>query len=338
MDELIIRALSGTASPFELERLRRWREEAPENDQRFRETAVVWALTAPEPVSLGAGPPGPEVITEAPVPLRAVAAPAAASNVVATARTERSGRSRWGRWALLAASLAALAVSARMFGFGAVEPVATYTAPAGESRTITLADGSFVRLAGGARLDEWEAEGAREVSLEGRAFFAVAADPARPFTVHAGSGTVRVLGTRFEVSDEPSADGGSGVRVVVVEGRVAVTNDVGSVEVTAGSVGLMAEDSAPTVRSANDVWALLEWPGGLLVFQATPLSEVVQEVGRHYGRPVTITGVELGERRITAWFQSDPFEEVIESLCLVAEAGCRQVGEGVAMEPVGGGR
>lgn len=337
MDELIIRMLSGTASPFELERLKRWREEAPANERRFQDTAAVWAVTTPEPVAIVSAPPGTKVITEAAIPLSPMPAPAA-DNGEPSIDTKKPGRPRWGRWTLLAASLAALAVSFRVLGFGTAEPLATYTAPAGESRTVTLTDGSFARLAPGARLDEWQVDGAREVGLDGRAFFAVASDSARPFSVRTGAGTVTVLGTRFEVANVTSASGAPGTRIVVVEGRVAVSNDLGSVEVPAGSVGLLDESTAPALQATDDVWALLDWPEGLLVFHATPLSQVAREVARHYDRPVTVSGDALGGRRITAWFQADPFEEVIESLCLVAEAGCRQVGDGVAMEPVGGGR
>ena len=49
MEELIVRALSGEASPFEIERLTRWREESPENERYFQETAEIWTLTAQSP-------------------------------------------------------------------------------------------------------------------------------------------------------------------------------------------------------------------------------------------------------------------------------------------------
>jgi transmembrane sensor len=210
--------------------------------------------------------------------------------------------------------------------------LASHEAPSGEDLTVTLTDGSFARLASGSRLEEWESEGTRRVSLEGRAFFAVARDETRPFVVQAGSGEIQVLGTRFEVGPAGDADTEE-VRVVVVEGRVAVSNPAGSVEVPAGSVGWMRSGEPPVSEASDDVYSLLDWADGTLVFHGSPLAQVAQEITRHYGRSLSVSEEELGARRITAWFQGDPFEEIAEALCMVAEAVCRIDGSGVQMDP-----
>ncbi|NNM07456.1 MAG: hypothetical protein HKO65_20365, partial [Gemmatimonadetes bacterium] len=57
MDDLIIKALNGTASPFEEERLRRWREATLENEEYFQEMGQVWGWTAPERAVPASGPP-----------------------------------------------------------------------------------------------------------------------------------------------------------------------------------------------------------------------------------------------------------------------------------------
>jgi transmembrane sensor len=175
-------------------------------------------------------------------------------------------------------------------------------------------------------------DGLREVSLEGKAFFAVARDESRPFVVRAGAGEIRVLGTRFQVnsvSDE--------VETVVVEGLVSVTSDGGSAEVPAGSMATIGRGGAPEVRKVDDVLALLDWPEGTLLFQATPLFQVVQEVSRYYGRDLVVADPDISQRRVTAWFQGEPFEVVSESLCLVTEAVCRTSGETVTMGSGGSG-
>jgi transmembrane sensor len=109
---------------------------------------------------------------------------------------------------------------------------------------------------------ELEVDGSREVTLQGRAFFAVARDETRPFVVRAGQDQVRVLGTRFEVAQEQA---GEGLRVVVVEGRVEVTTAAGSVEVPAGSVGRTGGAGGPTSEVVDDPRALLDWPEGIMV-------------------------------------------------------------------------
>jgi transmembrane sensor len=211
-------------------------------------------------------------------------------------------------------------------GFGAPEGVAIYASGAGESRTVTLADGSFVRMAPGSRLQDHSTAASRRVELSGRAFFAVSHDPNRPFTVETVAGTVTVLGTRFELAQDRES-----LRAVVVEGRVSVSNDKGAVEVTRGSVATVIEGGAPTWEASDDVYSLLDWPGGILVFQSTPLGQVAEEVSRHFGRLLAVTGEELESRRITAWFDGETFDEIAESLCVVSGAECAPSGSGFSM-------
>jgi transmembrane sensor len=317
VDDLILRVLTGAASPFEAERLRRWRGESPSHEAHFQEMLRVWDLTTPEAPSTVAEPPALEDILA-----RAASLPEAATFL----RRPIRRWAPWRGWGLLAASVAALALGIRGLGFGGPDPLATYRAAPGQTLTANLSDGSFVRLAGGSILREWDGGEEREVSLEGAGFFAVARDPARPFVVRTASGQVRVLGTRFELKEE-----GRAFRTVVVEGRVLVSNDGGAMEVTAGQVALVHPDAPPSSATAEDVYALLDWPGGTLVFQGTPLAQVAAEVTREYSRPLTVIGEELAARRITAWFQGESFDEVAESLCLAAGASCRVTEEGVTM-------
>jgi transmembrane sensor len=235
-------------------------------------------------------------------------------------------------WGLLAASVAAVGFGVQLWNPSGPGPVAVHQAAQGGSLTVTLSDGSFVRLAEGSTLQEWNAEGRREVSLDGRAFFAVARDEARPFVVRAGAGEVRVLGTRFQVKTE-----GDEVETVVVEGLVGMSNSEGSVEVPAGHLARMGAQGIPTAREVDDVYAFLNWREGILVFHATPLAQVAEEVSRQYGRTLRVEGSGLSQRRVTAWFEGETFDAVAESLCVVTKAVCRTDGEGVSMVPGTGG-
>jgi transmembrane sensor len=236
----------------------------------------------------------------------------------------------------MAASVAALAFGIRVVGLPGPSPTAEYRAPDDGPRTVTLEDGTFVRLAAGSQIRVRETEEERGLSLEGRAFFAVTRDETRPFVVRTSSGDVTVLGTRFEVAEEAAS-----TRTIVVEGRVGVSNAHGSVEVPAGSLARMPREGAPAMEVPEDIWALLDWSEGVLVFQDTPLADVAREVSRHFRRPFTVSDPELGNRRITAWFQVEPFHEVVESICMVVDATCATDGDGVVAAPrdeSGGGR
>jgi transmembrane sensor len=305
--------------------LKRWKETTPENEEHFQEMAQVWSLTTPETVIPTSGPPGvEEILAAAPIPFDKGKA----------SRDQRSDRrhSPWLGWGLLAASVAAVGLGIQLVATGESAPLAVHEAAETGSLTVTLGDGSFVRLAEGSTLREWEVEGQREVSLDGRAFFAVVRDEARPFVVRAGAGEVRVLGTRFQVDTE-----GDEIETVVVEGLVRVSNGGGSIEVPAGSMARMKAREVPTATEVNDVFAFMRWPDGILVFQATPLAQVAKEVSRHYGRTLRLDDSGLAQRRVTAWFQGESFEAVAESLCLVTEAVCRTEEGNVTMGMGGSG-
>ncbi len=347
MDDLIIRVLTGDASEFEVERLTRWRAQSAENDTHFWEIAQIWELTAPEaPVDLATPPPAQEILDSAgagavtPPSVKGPTGDALGgerSESQTSEGEERASKPRirppWKVWGLMAASVAALALGIQAFG---ERPLAEFHAPAGETRTVTLEDGTIVRLGQGSQLRVWGDAGTRAVSLEGRAFFAVTRDETRPFVVRTGPGEIRVLGTRFEVAEERDE-----VRAVVVEGQVALSNRAGSVEVPAGGVARMRVGQTPTSELVGDPWSLLNWPDGILVFQNTPLAEAAEEVSRHFQRPLVVSDSTVGTRRVTAWFQGEAFEEIADALCAVTGTACTPAPEGVfisAAAPEGGRR
>jgi len=317
LDELILQTLSGNATPSVGEQVRRWRAESPANEAHYQGIVLVWSATVPEAPAEAAAPSDPRA-------------------VVAEAERRRAAEVRAGRRAALprilaiAAGIAALAVSVRLLTVdrAAPQPGATYVADTAAPRTIALDDGSFVRLAAGSRIEVRIADTLRTVDLSGRAFFAVGHDPARPFVVRAGAAETRVLGTRFEVAETDDA-----VRTIVVDGLVAMSNARGEVDVPAGSVAHASGDREPTVERPANVRALLDWPGGLLLFQDTPLSGVAEEVGSFFSRSVAVEGDSLRALRISGSFEQESFEEVVQALCEAAGAGCRVTTEGAVIAP-----
>ena len=199
-----------------------------------------------------------------------------------------------------------------------------FVAGSTEATTVALSDGSFVRLDAGSMVRFARDGESREAWLSGRAFFGVASEPERPFVVHTDSGDTRVLGTRFEVSSRDDE-----LRVIVVEGLVSVTSTRGrSTEVSKGQVASLAANGDFSVTTVDDVYALLDWEGGMLLFQGTPLAQVAEEVAAHFDVPVTVVDG-LSSRTLTAWFGDDSLDEVVESICLLVQAECEVDMDGV---------
>jgi transmembrane sensor len=197
----------------------------------------------------------------------------------------------------------------------------------GESTTVRLSDGSVVRLGPESRLAVVTGASARQVTLEGRAFFAVTHDPRRPFRVITPAGTARVLGTRFELEAEVSD-----LRLVVVEGSVALASNDSEVEVRSGQMTEMRSGRAGPVRSAPGLAQLSsEWMGRFLVFQDTPLRTAAEEIAALYDVEVRIVDPSVGGRTLTMWSSSRPLEDVLTVACSVADVSCRIDGRTVTI-------
>lgn len=205
--------------------------------------------------------------------------------------------SRWGRRAWLSSALAACAVLAVGGGYGWQhwQHAPTYqldlATAAGETRTLDLPDGSTIALNINSKLTVRYSNSRREVVLaQGEAFFKVARDSARPFTVDAGASEVKVVGTAFNVRAAPAQ-----TVVKVLEGRVEVRPereaDRPQVYVLKPGNGLNIEQASYRVRAiAATADTVGDWRSGQLHFRRTALADVAAELQTYLGQPVVVEG------------------------------------------------
>ncbi|THF67039.1 DUF4880 domain-containing protein [Pseudothauera nasutitermitis] len=170
----------------------------------------------------------------------------------------------------------------------------------GELRQVTLEDGSRLTLDSGASVDIRFDGQTRSVHLHaGRLLADVAKDPqGRSFRVVGRDGTATALGTRYIV-DQQAAD----TAVSVLESSVAVASRARpdqpvvlqagqTVRYTRAAPG-RPETLAPAATDAA-------WANGQLIFNATPLPEVVAELARHRRGILTLRRADaLAELRFT---------------------------------------
>jgi transmembrane sensor len=181
----------------------------------------------------------------------------------------------WRRWLALAASVALVAV----FGYAQWRggSYSVETAP-GEMRTVALADGSSVTLAGGTRLAVARSD-ARSVRLEeGEALFSVRHNAAHPFVVRAGGQELVDAGTVFNVAH----DGGEMV-VAVAEGAVVVNPAGKSVRLGPGQQLAVADRTTAYRMGTIALQRVGEWREGRLTFDGAALSAVAADLTRATG-------------------------------------------------------
>jgi transmembrane sensor len=223
------------------------------------------------------------------------------------------GRRRRAWIGVAAAAVLALAAAGLLLR----PPATTYATEPGAQRTIELGDGSRVVLAPASRLEVDRRYGERDrgVLLEGRAWFVVTHDEARPFRVRAGGVLVEDLGTEFEVQAPRGQDA---IQVVVVAGAVAVRGASDprdrAVTLRPGDLARVPTQGAPVVRHEAPVDRLVAWRVGTLGFDQAPLPEVLAELGRWYGLEFRLGDTSLAARHLSATFPTADLDETLAIL------------------------
>ncbi|MQA91777.1 MAG: DUF4974 domain-containing protein [Gemmatimonas sp.] len=322
-DDTLARTITGRASDAEVVAVEAWRRQSPENERRFQAAARLLQLTSEGDSGRvpGLAPTANEIVE------------AAEAAVREESGTGRSGgppgasRSYWlGRWGIAAAAAGISFLLGLFIARSVVAPadVPTFAAEqfvtgSTEQATVVLNDGTVVRLAPESRISVPTGAATRDVTLVGQAYFAVAHDESRLFTVRTSSGDVRVLGTRFTL--EADAED---LRLVVVEGSVVLADreERNEVHVRRNQMVRVVRGTRLPVAEVPDATALTEWVGSFLAFQDTPLRDAIREVEREYGVQVDISDAVLLDRTFTAWFDGWPLADVMEVVCMVAGAEC----------------
>lgn len=200
----------------------------------------------------------------------------------------------------VAAGLVA-AIGALAWRFG--EAGQRYATGIGERRTVTLADGSLMRLNTDTALTVDLSPERRSIRLlRGEASFDVAHDKSRPFVVAADDAQVRAIGTAFTVRLRPDL-----TEVTVSEGIVGVRDgDRPERHVAAGNAAAVRRGTvAVTALAHTDIRRRLAWQDGRLSFDGDTLEQAVEEFNRYRTVPIVIGDPALAGVRIGGTFRSD---------------------------------
>lgn len=322
MDELLLRHLRGRTTDDEKQSVEAWLRESPNAGQELNELRLVVEAGRAADLDVEPGaPPATDLV------VRKAEARRAASIRRANDRRARGrpARSRFGLFAGWATAAAAVVVALGIYASnrpgGTPEPGALatqefITAP-GETAMVRLGDGSVIRLGPASRLSTPTGNLARTVTLEGEAFFSIATNPAQPFRVTTAAGTARVLGTRFHLAAQLAE-----LRVVVVEGTVALGTATEEVQVGAGQSASLIDGRPGPIRAASPFDEAASWLDGFLIFQDTPLTLAIREVEQRYDARVEVEDPVLLERTLTMWFTSRSLDEIMTVVCNVIDAQC----------------
>jgi ferric-dicitrate binding protein FerR (iron transport regulator) len=206
--------------------------------------------------------------------------------------------------------------------FNSRESMLSYSSGNSASAPVTLADGSHIYLNNTSTIKYPQKFGKnlRDVYFWGEAFFEIAHDPSKPFIIEAGEARVKVLGTSFNLKAYPESDR---IEVVVNSGKVLFYHAdkadriLGEVTLVKGEKGVFFKKPGKIVKLLNDEPNYLSWKTGVLVFNDTSLDKVLAAIANKYGIRFSLREENLSKLRLTATFDNESLDAMLEVLELV---------------------
>lgn len=161
---------------------------------------------------------------------------------------------------------------------------------------LTLSDGTRVWLNSETSIQYPVAFGAKErrVFVQGEAYFEVAKDAKKPFTVQFMSSSVTVLGTSFNIRAYPEEKQS---QATLAEGSVRIYSPGSSMLLKPGEQAEVNALSGEMVKREVEVKSFTSWKDGRFVFEQQPLEDIMRTLERWYD--IRVIFKDEGTKRIS---------------------------------------
>ncbi|WP_455587590.1 FecR family protein [Bacteroides sp.] len=189
--------------------------------------------------------------------------------------------------------------------------------PCGEKMTVILSDGTKVYLNADTKLTypELFVGKERKVAVEGEAYFEVKKDAKKPFIVDVASMQIKVLGTSFNVNAYPSD---SKVMTTLDEGSVKIRNAQSNsfdYIMKPGETAIYEKETGTCIVQKNkDYKNESVWLKDVLIFNDTPLEDVLKVLSRKYNVKFNIENKAIYSYTYTLRSESESLQEILESM------------------------
>lgn len=194
----------------------------------------------------------------------------------------------------------------------------TYMVNNGVKGRVMLPDSTMVYLNSGSVLeisDDFESQ--RRVTLNGEGYFDVKADKSSPFYILTPKGViVKVTGTEFNLCCYQD------------QGDVKLSLVSGSVEVQHGddTIYKVTEKEEITIFQGNVLKSATDkteesvaWTKGKLVFDDTPMTEVIRRLERWYGVEISVEDMRIYNSSFTGEFHSESLAQILELINITSD-------------------
>lgn len=292
-DDLLISYLLKEVSESEAQKVEQWRMISKENEKHFQQFSMIWESAK----NMGS----PEHL-DARDSLKRLKEKAALQK-----QQQRKIIRLKQNWIKIAAALFIIAGCAWLFNQR--QPAQLELATKEKVTTQTLSDGSVVTLNRNTLLTYPKRfiGGRRQVDLpEGEAFFSIKPDKSKPFLIYAGSTTIKVVGTSFNVKNKAGI-----VEVIVETGIVEVTRNKNVLRLHPGEKVTVQKTVQQLNRQKTPDQLYSYYRSKEFIADDTPLWRVVQVLNEAYDSQIIIGNKTLNNLQLNTTFRNESLDDIL---------------------------
>ncbi len=309
----IHKSLSGQISVAEQQELDQWIKADPDSKRVVAEVTMIWK--AADAYRKSQDTPVEDALARFKKARTVVETPQVEETPIASVKSLPIRR-YFLRIAAAAAVLFGAFVLFSDMGGNQADGFAEVNTDSGETEKASLHDGSTVYVNGDSKFEYPTTfdKNTRAVKLEGEAFFEIAKDASKPFTIATTQLDVKVLGTSFNVYAYP---GKTIEEVSVATGKVAVSIKQNNKKyILEAGDHLSYDHKNGQVRITKDLKQNAQaWRTGVLIFDSTPLATVFQTLEKHFGLSISSGDTDLSNCILEApAFKNANQEVVLETI------------------------
>jgi transmembrane sensor len=328
--DLITRYFAGEIGEDELRELSDWLAASPENEKFFKQYHKTWLLIEKQKVNSAIDIDKDWNAFQS--KLNALPETGKAPKVISLNTNQPKIRTTFFTLQRVAAAVIILVSTFLLYFYFSKPSEIVVTAQADNIEQL-LPDGSVVSLHAGSQLTYPEkfTSKTRNVKLKGEAYFKVMHDGSKPFIVATGDARVEVLGTEFNVNTS-SAEGN--MEVVLTSGKVSVyytEKPAENVLLLPGEKAELIADQKFIRKETNTDPNYMAWKTRVLVFDNESLAQVVKTLRSVYQTSVILKDDQLAGCRVTASFNDQSLESVLEVLKQTLELQVQKDGENITL-------
>ncbi|NDV64030.1 FecR family protein [Bacteroides sp. 224] len=198
-----------------------------------------------------------------------------------------------------------------------------------ETLEYALPDGSKVVLNHSSTLQYPEVftGEAREIYLEGEAFFDIAPNANQPFIIHAKGTQTRVVGTSFSIKALQTEEE---VVVTVATGIVNLMTEKKPdyIELKKGEQGICRLTEQKLEKNEHPDPNALAWKTKRLVFKQTPLKEAVRVIENAYQTSISVDSA-IAELQLTSTFEQLSLEDILQIIEITLQIRIDRTSKGI---------